>query len=274
MASVWEVASMSVNEISSVAIVVSRQSLALSEFFSVSSAGANPAYLVVNALDRNEYTIAANGSTGGFAGNGAVLALSGEGGDARGAGIVFTWQAATHQYVSSIYGSLTSLTYQASGNLYDVTNISVFTTSNLALAQQDATSGYALMQADAAGYVGSVTVATDPSLGGAPPPQATPDGVAAAAERFVGHAWNDEGCWVLASTIAAESGAGCRYKARQSGCPGGRTVNGSLPITALPVPRAAGRTRSVPATSFASVRRAAAATSPPACPVVVAPRCW
>jgi hypothetical protein len=62
-------------------------------------------------------------------------------------------------------------------------------------------------QLDASGYLGSVTVATQPSFSGAPPAEATPDSICATAESFVGKAWNENGCWVLASTIAAEAGA-------------------------------------------------------------------
>jgi hypothetical protein len=39
------------------------------------------------------------------------------------------------------------------------------------------------------------------------PTQATPDSIAATSESFVGQAWNMSGCWVLASTIAADAGA-------------------------------------------------------------------
>ncbi|MEJ0049400.1 MAG: hypothetical protein WDN04_27340 [Rhodospirillales bacterium] len=139
---------MSVSEISSEAVVGGAQNFALSQFFNVTTTGANPTYLVVDALDRNEYTVAANGSTGAFGGSGAALGLTANGGDGRGAGIVFTWQATTHQYVNAIFGTLDQLTFTSSGSLYDVTNISLFGTSSAALAQQDAASAYALMQAD------------------------------------------------------------------------------------------------------------------------------
>ncbi|HTZ70580.1 MAG TPA: putative Ig domain-containing protein [Acetobacteraceae bacterium] len=176
----------------------------LSQFFSVSGTG-NPTYLVVDALDRNEYTVSASGATGHFSGDGATLGLGSIGGDGRGAGIVFTWQASTDQYVNATYGSFNQLDFTSSASPGDVTNISVFTTSNAALATNDASDAYALMQADAAGYIGSITFAdvTAPSGAG----QATPDSVAATAMTFVGQPWNDNGCWVLASTIAAEAGA-------------------------------------------------------------------
>jgi len=200
--------------------VAGGQSLPLSQFFNVTATGANPAYLVVDALDRNEYTAAANQGTGIFSGNGATLGLSSVGGDGRGAGIVFTWQVSTDQYVNAIFGALSQLTYTASNSLCDVTNISLFGTNNAALAQQDAANAYALMQADPGGYLGSATVATDPGFSAPTPAQATPDGVAAAAEEFVGQAWNDDGCWVLASTIAAEAGAGLPVQSTAIGVAG------------------------------------------------------
>jgi hypothetical protein len=197
---------MPISETSTDAIVSGATTVSLSQFFSVSGS-ANPEYLVVCALDRNEYTAAATGATGRFSGNGHTLGLSGTGGDARGAGIVYTWNAATGQYVNATYGSLSSLTYTASGSAHDMTNISLFETTSQSIAQSYASDAYSLMEADSSGYVGSACVVTDPSFSGTPPAQATPDGIAAVAEKYVGDAWNEDGCWVLASTIAAESGA-------------------------------------------------------------------
>jgi hypothetical protein len=197
---------MPISEISSDAIVSGPATVSLSQFFTVTGT-ANPAYLVVCALDRNEYTAAADGDTGSFSGNGNTLDLSGTGGDARGAGIVYTWQASTGQYVNATYGALSSLTYTASDSSHDMTNISLFETTSQSIAQSYASDAYSLMQADASGYVGSACVVTDPSFSGTPPSQATPDGIAAVAQSYVGDAWNMDGCWVLASTIAAEAGA-------------------------------------------------------------------
>ena len=199
---------MAVGEISSAAVVSGAQTLSLSQFFDVTNAGANPEYLVVNALDRNEYTVTANHDTGSFSGNGATLDLASIGSDGRGAGIVFTWQASSGQYVNATYGTLSQLTYTSSDSANDVTTISLFGTNSAAVAQQDAANAYALMQGDATGYIGSATIATEPNFSGSVPAQATPDGIAAIAASFVGDAWNCDGCWVLASTIAAEAGAG------------------------------------------------------------------
>lgn len=167
----------------------------------------NPTYLVVNALDRNEYTATSTGATGFFSGDGASLGLKSIGGDGRGAGIVFAWQASSGQYVNATYGSLSQLVYTDSGSPNDVTNLSFFGTGSASLAQSDAGNAYALMQQDATGYIGSATIATNGDFSSPPPSQATPDGVAAAAMAMVGRAWNQNGCWVLASTVAAEAGA-------------------------------------------------------------------
>jgi hypothetical protein len=85
--------------------------IGLSQMFSVSAAGGNPTYLVLSALDRNEYTANASGSVGMLSGNGHTLGLSSIGGDGRGAGIVFTYQATTGRYYSSAYGYFDQLNY-------------------------------------------------------------------------------------------------------------------------------------------------------------------
>jgi hypothetical protein len=194
---------MPISETSTDAIVSGPTTVSLSQFFTVTGSS-NPAYLVVCALDRNEYTAAANGDTGSFSGNGHTLGLSTTDGDGRGAGIVYTWNAATGQYVNATYGALSSLTYTASDSVHDMTNISLFETNSQSIAQSYASDAYSLMEADPSGYVGSACVVTDPSFSGTPPAQATPDGIAAVAESYVGDAWNMDGCWVLASTIAGK----------------------------------------------------------------------
>ena len=197
---------MSVTDTTPEAVVAGAATLPLLQFFAVTNAVSNPAYLVVCALDRDEYTVTSNGDTGSFTGNGTTLGFHTLGDDGRGCGIVFTWQPATGHYVNATYGALNALTYTASDSPNDITNIALFGTSNAALAQQDAGNAYALMQNDASGYLGSATVATQRGFTGIVPATATPNGVAAAALGFVGDAWNMDGCWVLASTIAAQAG--------------------------------------------------------------------
>lgn len=211
---------MSVQEISSATVAHGAETVAISQFFAETAAATNPAYLVVTALDRNEYTAAGTGATGSFSGNGATLGLSSVGGDGRGAGIVYTWQPATGQYVNTTYGTLNQLAFTTSSSLYDVTSISLFGTSNQALAQGYANDAYAMMQADPSGYIGSTSLVTDPNFTSIPPAQATPSSIAALAASFVGHAWNDDGCWILASVLGAESGAGLPVQSTAIGVPG------------------------------------------------------
>jgi hypothetical protein len=197
---------MSVSFLKSSFVGVTVESLALSQIVDVMPSSSNPTYLVITTLDRNEYTVGATGATGSFSGNGHILNFSSQGGDVRGVGIVFTYQPSTGRYYNTTYGYLDLLVYKSSGSLDDVTNISLFGTNSLALANTYASNVYALIQADAAGYLGSSTVATEPNFTGLVPTQATPTSIAALAESFVGKAWNLTGCWPLASTIAAEGG--------------------------------------------------------------------
>ena len=211
---------MPISETSTAAVETAAATLSLAQFFTISASAANPAYVVVCALDRNEYTVTANGNTGIFQGNGNTLGFSATGGDGDGAGIVFTWQKSTGQYTNAIYGALNALTYTSSSSPNDVTNISLFGTASATLAQQYANNAYGLMQNDAPGYIGSATIATQPGYSAEITTAATPDGVAAAALSFVGDAWNDNGCWVLASTIAAEAGAGLPVQSTALGIAG------------------------------------------------------
>jgi hypothetical protein len=195
-------------------------SINLSQMFTVTAASNNPAYLVLTVLDRNEYTVGASDATGTLSGNGHTLSLSSLGGDGRGTGIVFTWQASSGQYYNSTYGYLNQLTYNASGSLDDVTNLSLFGTSNLSQANAYATNANSMMQVDPSGYLGSATVVTEPKFSGTVPAQATPNSIATIADSFVGDAWNMDGCWVLASTIAAEAGASLPVQSTLIGLPG------------------------------------------------------
>jgi hypothetical protein len=194
--------------------------IGLSQMFNVTASASNPTYLVLSVLDRDEYTAGASGATGSLSGNGHTLALGSIGGDGRGAGIVFTYQASTGRYYNSTYGYLDQLTYTSSASLADLTNLSLYCTNDLALANAYASNAYAMMQLDPAGYLGSATVATQPKFSGSVPAQATPDSIAAVADSFVGQAWNSDGCWVLASTIAAEAGASLPVQTTAVGVPG------------------------------------------------------
>ncbi len=190
------------------------------------TAGGNPAYVVVSLLDRNEYTASSNNNTGTLSGNGHTATFSSIGGDSETVGLVFTYNAATGQYTNATYGNLSSLTYTASTNTNDNTSISIFTTNNSGVATQYANNPYDLQILSTAAYggytsyVGSVSVVTQPSFAGPAPSQATPDSISAAAMSFVGKAWNDNGCWVLASNISAEAGASLPITSTSLGIPG------------------------------------------------------
>ena len=195
-------------------------SIGLSQMFSATAGSTNPAYLVLSALDRNEYTKGASGATGSLSGNGRTISLSSIGGDARSTGIVFTYQASTGRYYSSVYGYLDQMTYNASASLGDVTDLSLFGTSNLSLATSYAANAYSMMQVDASGYLGGATIVTQPRFAASVPSQATPNSITAVANSFVGQAWNMNGCWVLTSTIAAEAGTSLPVQSTAIGLPG------------------------------------------------------
>ncbi len=201
-------------------VVNSTQSISLASMFGETPSSSNPTYLVLTGLDRNEYTVGATGATGTLSGNGATDTFSSIGDDGRGIDIVFTYQASTGQYNNSTYATLNQVTYAASASSNDVTNLSLFGTNSLSVANSYGNNAYSMIQHDAAGYIGSVTVATQPSFQGSVPAQATPNSIAAAAESFVGKAWNMDGCWVLASTIAAEAGASLPVASTLIGVPG------------------------------------------------------
>ena len=196
------------------------QAIGLSQMFTVTAGSTNPTYLVLTALDRNEYTAGASGATGSLSGNGHTATFSNIGGDGRGTGIVFTYQASTGRYYNSTYGYFDQLTYTMSASLGDVTNLSLFGTNNLNLANSYGANAWNMMQVDQAGYLGSATMVTRPGFTGMVPSQATPNSIAAVADSFVGQAWNMDGCWVLTSTIAAEAGTSLPVQSTEIGLPG------------------------------------------------------
>ena len=197
---------MSISVSESAFVVGGSRTIALSSMFSVTASAGNPSYLILTGLDRNEYPQGSTGATGTLNGNGHSDSFTGIGGDARGAGIAFTLQSSTGRYYNSTYGYLDQMTYTSSGSSNDVTSLSLYGTSSASLASTYAANAYALMQLDAKGYLGSATIATQPSFAGVVPTQATPNSIAQTAMTFVGKAWNGSGCWTLASTIAAEAG--------------------------------------------------------------------
>lgn len=201
------------------AIIAGGSSVALSQLFNLTPSGGCQTYLVVCGLDRNEYTADATGSTGSFAAHGARAGFTSIGGDGRGAGIVYTYQPTTGQYTNMTFGNLSQLAYTAATSPGDMTDISLFGTANQALANAYANNAYALIQTAALGFLGSATVETSRTPA-TPPSSATPNSIAATARTFVGHAWNMDGCWVLASTISAQAGAALPVQSTSVGTPG------------------------------------------------------
>ena len=198
------------------------QPINISSIVNVSSGG-NPQYLIVDAVDRIEYTAGSNNQVGSFSANGHSLSLGTLSASAQldGAGIVYTYNAATGKYTNAVYGDLSQLQYNPSANSNDMTQIAIYATNSPSDASYGA--NFVAMQSlfGASDYVGSATVATQPNFSGIIPANATPSSVSAAAMSFVGKVWNNNGCWILASTIADEAGASLPASTCFSGTPVG-----------------------------------------------------
>ncbi len=203
-------------------VAAAGQNCGISALFAVTPAAANPAYLIVTGLDRDEYTAGYNLSNmGALSGNGAEQGFSNAGGDAYSVGIVYSYQAASGQYYNASYGYLNQLTFTASTNTNDNVCLSVYGTSNANQAAAYAASPYVLEENPKNfTYEGSVSVVTQPAAAHPGPIQATPDSICAAAQSFVGKAWNMDGCWVLTSNISAEAGASLPASSTLTGVPG------------------------------------------------------
>lgn len=185
------------------------KSVAMSQLLTVTSGG-NPAYLVVSAMDRNEYTVSSTGATGAFSENGntANFGQSSVIADERAVGITFQWNEASGTYVNATYGNVANLVYTMSTNSGDLTDISFFGASDATDAALYAASSD-IMSANSSTYsfIGTASFATQPAFTASVPTAATPDSVCAVAMNFVGAVWNNEGCFMLANTIADEAGA-------------------------------------------------------------------
>ena len=157
---------------------------------------------------------------GHLAGASATQAFSNFSGDGWSVGVVFTYQASTGQYTNATYGALSALAFDTGSNLGDTATISLFATSSAANANAYAANALILAENPALfTNEGSVVVVTG-SAAATPPSTATPDGIAAAALSYVGAAWNDNGCWVLASDISAKAGATLPLTSTASGMAG------------------------------------------------------
>lgn len=201
---------MSITETESAFVVGTGQTVSLSSMVSVTASSSNPTYLILTTLDRDEYTAAATGATGTLSGNGHTLSMSAQDSDARGSDIVFTYQASSGRYYNATYGYLDQLHYTAPSSTNDVADIALFATNSASLANGSSSNltAYNLSQSSQATLLASATVVAAPVVAeSSVPSQATPDSICSTALSFVGKAWNMDGCWVLASTIAAEAGA-------------------------------------------------------------------
>ncbi|MBF0562577.1 MAG: hypothetical protein HQL37_11265, partial [Alphaproteobacteria bacterium] len=199
------------------------QQISLASLFNITPSPSNPAYLVVSGIDRNEYTVTGNGEMGSLNGNGATqnFASVPNGDDASSVGILFAYNAATGQYTNATYGNLSSLTYTASTNPTDLTSLSIFGTNNSRQATAYVNDPYSLIEKPSTfTYDGSVSVTTQPGFTGTTPTQATPGSICSVATSFIGKAWNQNGCWVLASDISAEAGASLPLTSTDVGTPG------------------------------------------------------
>jgi hypothetical protein len=203
-------AGMSITETESAFVIGAGKTVSLSSMVSVTASSANPTYLILTTLDRDEYTAAATGATGSLSGNGHTLSMSAQDSDARGSDIVFTYQASSGRYYNATYGYLDQVTYTAPSSTNDVADLALFATNSVSVANGSSSTltAYNLTQSAQATLLASATVVAAPVVAeSSVPSQATPDSICSTALSFVGKAWNMDGCWVLASTIAAEAGA-------------------------------------------------------------------
>ena len=184
------------------------QAVVVSSLFSVAASSAKPTYLIVSGLDRVEYTAGyKTSSMGHLAAGSTTQGFSNFSGDGWSVSVVFTYQAATGQYTNATYGNFSQLAFDTGGNLGDTATFSLFGTSSAAMAASYAANPL-IMSTNAAYFAdyGSVAIVTGASAATSPS-AATPGGIVSAALSYVGNAWNNEGCWVLASDISAKAGA-------------------------------------------------------------------
>ena len=179
----------------------------LSTMFSFSGPPAMP-YVVLNVIDRNEYTASSTGQTGYLTTDaGQTMALTqDQNGDGREFGATFAYDAASGRYLNATYGDLSLMTFTTSSSPDDLTAISLFNASSTYNGFQS-NALYECAFTSSANYLGTATFVTDPTGGHLTPAQATPESIAQTAMRYVGATWNTEGCWILAETIATLSGA-------------------------------------------------------------------
>ena len=193
-------------------------SIAVAPLFTFSTANNNPTYIDVTAFDRNEYPYALLPKLGYFQANGYVVSEINTYSDHYGAGIIYTLQT-NGSYYNSKYGYLSDLNYIASSTQYDNTYLTIVGSNGLSVLGNTRISGTSIaISQDAqvlaynAAYnntpvLGSIDIVTGTAISTSAPSQATPKSIVATANAFIGQVWNNEGCWILASNIAAKSGS-------------------------------------------------------------------
>jgi hypothetical protein len=178
-----------------------------------------PQYLVLNGLDRNEYTAASNGQRGSLSGNGQIATFHAANAtiDSSTLSIVFTYTP--QGYVNTTYGYLNALTFTSSTDQYRNEVLSLYGFGKAgsadpaqlarlyAMASDPYDNATPFLTAAADNFLGALDIVTRSGLVDPTPNAATAAEVAAQAQAMVGRVWNDNGCWTLASNIAAAAGA-------------------------------------------------------------------
>lgn len=200
--------------------------VSLSSLFNITQDINNPTYIDVTMLDREEYTVSNTGTVGVFENSTEYLKpISGQelswlggvsGTNIYTQGIIFTLQSNGRYYNSQI-GYFDQASFNQSSNQNELASISVFYTNDLSVVNSIQQSPYYYIQptnlaeyialTGSNGYAGTVDVNTRSDIPSGALSNATPSLICDAAQTFVGKTWNIDGCWVLASNIAAQAGA-------------------------------------------------------------------
>ena len=190
------------------------QTVSLSSLFTITGGG-NPQYLVLSGCDREEYTASQILSLGTLSGNKKTAKFFLDDGDFDSVSIDFMWTASG--YYNSKYGYFNSITFTGSSTIGECEYLSLYGASSASvLADYNTRWGYssAYLSGDTSDFIcnASLTTIKASTVAAILPAshisgQALPSDIGAVAASFVGKAWNDSGCWVLASEIATIAGA-------------------------------------------------------------------
>lgn len=196
------------------------QQYALSSLLTL-AAGDQPEYLVLVGLDRERYIGASNGNRGTLEGNGHSAAFAAyPGSDSYSIGMVFTHTDTG--YYNSTYGYLDKMSFTSSTDQFRSEYLTLYGFGKAGTADEplharlaaeiggpffNGTAFMAVKNYPDASHLGTLDMVTRAGYTDLTPNTATPNEIAAAAASYVGQAWNDNGCWVLASNIAASAGA-------------------------------------------------------------------